>query len=88
MRLPHVGQSFRSRWAICRHHGQKRRFSTAQGSRDCDGASGSTLPTTSRVSPRVAVAVDLTGLGLEQDLASGRRVAQAVTLSGAHRRAL
>src|SRR6185312_16868181 len=48
---PQVVHSLRSFWAICRHHGQKRRFSTAQGSREAEGASGSTLPVTSSFSP-------------------------------------
>ena len=51
MRRPQVGQSLRSFWAIWSHHGQKRRFSTAHGSWDSDGASGRTLPTTSSGSP-------------------------------------
>jgi len=51
MRRPHVGQSFRSRWASCSHQGQKRRFSTAHGSLDFEGANGSSLPTASSLSP-------------------------------------
>jgi len=51
MRRPHVGQSLRSFWAIWSHQLQKRRFSTAHGSYDLDGASGSSLPTTSSGSP-------------------------------------
>lgn len=51
MRRPQVGQSFRSCWASCSHHGQNRRFSTAQASRERDGASGNSLPTTSSCSP-------------------------------------
>ena len=47
MRLPQVGQSLRSFWASWPHHEQKRRFSTAHGSREAEGASGSTFPTTS-----------------------------------------
>ncbi len=47
MRRPHVGQSFRSFWASWPQWGQKRRFSTAHGRREEEGASGSTLPTTS-----------------------------------------
>ena len=47
IRRPQVGQSLRSFCAICSHHGQKRRFSTDQGSLDCEGASGRTLPRTS-----------------------------------------
>ena len=51
MRRPQVGQSFRSFWASCPHHEQKRRFSTDHGRRELDGASGRTLPTTSIGSP-------------------------------------
>ena len=51
IRRPHVGQSLRSRWASWSHHGQKRRFSTAHGSRELVGASGTTIPTTSSSSP-------------------------------------
>lgn len=51
IRRPQVGQSLRSRWASWRHHGQKRRFSIDQGSREREGFSGSTRPTTSSVSP-------------------------------------
>ena len=51
MRRPHVGQSLRSFCASWSHQLQKRRFSTAHGSRDGDGASGMTLPTTSSSSP-------------------------------------
>jgi hypothetical protein len=51
MRRPQVGQSLRSFWASCSHHGQKRRFSTAHARRERDGASGSSLPTTSSGSP-------------------------------------
>src|SRR5664280_996376 len=47
MRRAQVGQSLRSFCASWSHHGQKRRFSTDHGSRDGEGASGSTLPTTS-----------------------------------------
>jgi hypothetical protein len=51
IRLPHVGQSLRSFCASWPQWGQTRRFSTAHGSRERDGASGSTLPTTSSCSP-------------------------------------
>ena len=59
MRRPHVGQSFRSFCASWSHHGQNRRFSTAQGSLELDGASGSSLPTTSSSSPLSRSSVDL-----------------------------
>ena len=45
------GQSLRSFWASWSHQLQKRRFSTAHGSDDSDGAAGSTLPTISIGSP-------------------------------------
>ena len=51
MRRPQVGQSFRSFWDGWSHQLQKRRFSTAQGSWDFDGGSGSSLPVTSSGSP-------------------------------------
>ena len=51
IRLPQVGQSFRSFCACASHHGQKRRFSTAQGRRDSVGANGSILPRISIGSP-------------------------------------
>jgi hypothetical protein len=51
MRRPHVGQSFRSRCASWSHQLQKRRFSTAHGSVDFDGASGRTFPRGSSGSP-------------------------------------
>ena len=51
MRRPQVGQSLRSFCASWSHQLQKRRFSTAHGSLDFDGGSGSTLPTTSSGSP-------------------------------------
>ena len=51
MRRPHVGQSFRSRCASWSHQLQKRRFSTAHGSREGLGATGTTMPTTSSSSP-------------------------------------
>ena len=51
MRRPQCGQSLRSRWASWSHQVQNRRFSTAQGRRDRDGGSGSTLATISSVSP-------------------------------------
>ena len=51
IRRPQVGQSLRSLCAICWHQGQKRRCSTAHGRREVEGASGSSLPTTSSVSP-------------------------------------
>ena len=51
MRRSQCGQSLRSRCASWSHQLQKRRYSTAHGRRDCDGASGRTLPTTSSVSP-------------------------------------
>ena len=51
MRRPQVGQSLRSFWAGWSHQLQKRRFSTAHGRFDCEGGSGSSLPTTSSVSP-------------------------------------
>src|SRR4051794_1299463 len=51
MRRPQVGQSFRSFCAGWSHQLQKRRFSTAHGNWDFDGASGSTFPTTSSRSP-------------------------------------
>ena len=79
MRRPHVGQSFRSFWASWSHQLQKRRFSTAHGSRERDGASGRTLPDDLELLAGVAVAVDAVRLGLEEDhLAPGRRRAQAV----------
>ena len=51
MRRPQVWQSFRSFWLSWPHQLQKRRFSTAQGSSDGVGASGSICPTTSSSSP-------------------------------------
>jgi hypothetical protein len=51
MRRPQWGQSLRSFWASWSHQLQKRRFSTAHGSADCDGADGSTWPTISIGSP-------------------------------------
>ena len=51
IRRPQVGHSLRSRCAIAPQKLQKRRFSTAQGSFESDGASGKTSPTTSSSSP-------------------------------------
>ena len=84
MRRPQVGQSLRSFCESWSHQGQKRRFSTAHGSREGEGASGSTMPTTSSGSPVSRSQVDSSGLGLDEDLAAGGAVAQAVTLAGAH----
>ena len=81
MRLPQVGQSLRSFWACCSHQGQKRRFSTAHGSRELDGASGRTLADDLERLAGFAVEVDLLGLGLDQDLPAGGGVAQAIALS-------
>jgi hypothetical protein len=51
MRRPQYGQSLRSLGASWSHQLQKRRFSTAQGSSDTVGASGSSWATTSSSSP-------------------------------------
>src|ERR1019366_9077058 len=51
IRLPHVGQSLRSFGESWSHQLQNRRVSTAQGSSDGVGASGSSSPTTSSSSP-------------------------------------
>src|SRR5829696_5652906 len=51
MRRPQVGHSLRSSWAGWSHQLQKRRFSTAHGSWDFDGGSGSTFPTACSGSP-------------------------------------
>jgi hypothetical protein len=51
MRRPQYGQSLRSLGASWSHQLQNRRFSTAQGSSDTVGASGSSWATTSSSSP-------------------------------------
>jgi hypothetical protein len=51
IRLPQCGQSFRSFGASWSHQLQNRKFSTAHGSSDGVGASGSSSPTTSSSSP-------------------------------------
>ena len=84
MRRPHVGQSLRSFWAIWSHQLQKRRFSTAHGSCDFDGASGQQLADDLERFARLAVEIGAPGLGLDDDLAAGGGRAEAVLL--AHRR--
>ena len=86
IRRPHVGQSLRSFWAGWSHQLQKRSVSTAHGSRDFDGCSGSTFPTTSSSSPVSWSAIDLAGLRWEQQLAAGGRGAQAIQLALGHSR--
>ena len=88
MRRPQVGQSLRSRCASWPHQGQKRRFSTAHGSRDCEGASGSTLPTIFERLAGVAVAVDLARLGLDEVSRARWRGCAGGSAVVAHRRAL
>jgi hypothetical protein len=51
IRLLQCGQSFRSFGASWSHQLQNLRFSTAQGSSETVGASGSSSPTTSSSSP-------------------------------------
>ena len=80
MRRPHVGQSLRSFWAGWSHQLQKRSVSTAHGSLDADGGSGSSLPTISSGSPRLAIPVRVAGLGLQDHLAAGRRRPEAISL--------
>jgi hypothetical protein len=83
MRRPHVGQSLRSFWAIWSHQLQNRRFSTAHGSADFDGASGQQLADDLERLARLAVEVGVPWLGLDEDLAAGGGRAEAVLL--AHR---
>jgi hypothetical protein len=51
IRLPQFGQSLRSFWVSWSHQLQKRRLSTAHGSSEGVGASGSSIATTSSSSP-------------------------------------
>ena len=57
MRLPQCGQSFRSFWQSWSHQLQKRRFSTAQGSSDGVGASGSSCADHLELLARLAIDV-------------------------------
>ena len=73
MRRPHVGQSLRSFWASWSHQLQKRRFSTAQGSREPRRRQRDDLAHDLELLAGVAVAVDAAGLGLDDDLAAASR---------------
>ena len=66
MRRPQVGQSLRSFCASSPHQGQKRRFSTAHGSRDWRGRERQHLADDLQLVAGLAVAVDLARLGLDE----------------------
>ena len=84
MRRPQVGQSLRSRWASWSHQVQKRRFSTAHGRRDSRGRQRQDDAHHLELLARLAVGVDLAGLGLDHDLAARGGGAQAIPRAAGH----
>ena len=84
MRLPQVGQSLRSFWDSCATPRAEAEVLDRPRQLRVRGRERQHLADDLELLAGVAVEVDLLGLGLDDDLAARRGVAQAVALSGAH----